>query len=127
MPYKPARPCRQPGCPALTNDKTGYCEQHRKAALKEQDSHRLNANERGYNYRWHKYTQWYLAQNPLCVNCLKQNTTKAAECVDHVIPHKGDQTLFWDPDNHQALCLSCNSAKAAKQEGAFGNKQGVGE
>ena len=27
-----------------------------------------------------------------------------AEITDHVIPHHGDQTLFWDPKNLQSLC-----------------------
>lgn len=28
--------------------------------------------------------------------------------VDHIIPHKGDMTLFWDPDNWQSLCFWCH-------------------
>lgn len=123
MPYRPARPCRQPGCPGLTNDRSGYCEQHKPQVLRQQDHERPNANQRGYTYRWNKYTKHYLIRHPLCVLCLQKDIIKEAECVDHICPHKGDQTLFWDPDNHQALCLSCNSVKAAKEEGAFGNKQ----
>lgn len=29
--------------------------------------------------------------------------------------------LFWAEKNHQSLCRGCNSCKAAKYEGGFGN------
>jgi 5-methylcytosine-specific restriction endonuclease McrA len=45
----------------------------------------------------------------------------ASQCVDHIVPHKGDERLFWEPTNHQPLCLPCNSAKAVREEGGFGN------
>jgi 5-methylcytosine-specific restriction protein A len=54
--------------------------------------------------------------------CLAEGITKAAECVDHIKPHKGDMDLFWDSNNHQPLCIRHNSIKAATEEGAFGNK-----
>ena len=31
--------------------------------------------------------------------------------LDRVIPHRGDQNLFWDEDNWQALCKSCHDRK----------------
>lgn len=34
-------------------------------------------------------------------------------------------SLFWEPSNHQSLCIGCNSYKAALLEGGFGN-EGVG-
>lgn len=121
MPYKPHGPCRRPGCPNLAVDK-GYCSIHLPAYLKEKDAGRPSSNERGYNYRWNKVSKLYLQAHPLCVECRKHGRVVAAECVDHIKPHKGDMTLFWDENNWQALCLSCNSAKAAREEGAFGNK-----
>ena len=54
----------------------------------------------------------FLAEHPLCVNPFKRHRDYVpATVVDHIKPHKGDMELFWDPANHQALCLSCNSAK----------------
>jgi 5-methylcytosine-specific restriction endonuclease McrA len=44
-----------------------------------------------------------------------------AKCVDHIQAHKGDMKLFWDPNNWQSLCISCNSAKAVAEEGAWGH------
>jgi 5-methylcytosine-specific restriction protein A len=122
MPRKPARPCRWPGCPALTDDRSGYCEQHLKQTRKQTDSERGNSNERGYTYRWHKYTKAYLAEHPLCAICAKKNppVVRAASLVDHVKPHKGDYDLFWDPNNHQPLCEECHNIKTAREDGAFG-------
>ena len=123
MPLKPGRPCRQPGCPHLANSQTGYCDQHEEQAQRQADARRPNANQRGYNYRWQQYSKQYLTLHPLCAICQKKNppVIKAAQCVDHIIPHRGDPKLFWDPGNHQAACLTCNSEKAAIEEGAFGN------
>lgn len=44
----------------------------------------------------------------------------ASQCVDHIVAHKGDLRLFWDPENHQASCITCNSQKAVREEGGFG-------
>jgi 5-methylcytosine-specific restriction endonuclease McrA len=32
--------------------------------------------------------------------------------VDHIQPHKGDETLFWDENNWQPLCRQCHDIKA---------------
>jgi 5-methylcytosine-specific restriction protein A len=42
--------------------------------------------------------------------------------VDHIIPHRGDQALFWDEENWQPLCLVCHNAKTAREDGGFGNQ-----
>jgi len=122
MPYLPQRPCKQPGCPHLTNDKSGYCDQHKPAQQRLRDAQRGSANERGYTYQWHKRRTLYLKENPLCAECLKENRITAAEVVDHIKPHKGDQGLFWDESNWQSLCRPCHDKKTAAEDGAFGNK-----
>jgi 5-methylcytosine-specific restriction protein A len=33
-----------------------------------------------------------------------------------MIPHRGDDLLFWDPNNWQALCRDCHDAKTARGE-----------
>lgn len=38
--------------------------------------------------------------------------------VDHITPHKGDSTLFWDSGNWQSLCKSCHDGyKQALERG----------
>ncbi len=124
MPRKPMRPCSYPGCPHLTEDKTGYCETHRKQVQRQYDSQRGTANQRGYDYRWHQYTRVYLAEHPLCALCAKKEPPViiAASLVDHIIPHRGNHELFWDPSNHQPACTECHNIKTATEDGAFGNK-----
>lgn len=46
----------------------------------------------------------------LCVMCRKQGKTTVATVVDHVVPHQGDQTLFWDVSNWQPLCATHHSS-----------------
>lgn len=52
--------------------------------------------------------------------CFEQGKTTAATCTDHIIPHKGNDDLFWDPRNRQSLCQTCNTLKAIRFEGGFG-------
>ena len=82
-------------------------------------SHRLTAAQRGYGYRWQKYAAGFLKRNPVCVIHDRAGRLVPSECVDHIVAHKGDMELFWDPENHQALCIACNSRKGAKTEGRW--------
>ena len=61
----------------------------------------------------------FLQAHPLCVMCqdMKPSRVTAAEVVDHIIPHKGDQTLFWDEANWQPLCKPHHDRDKAEQEG----------
>nr|WP_281411231.1 HNH endonuclease [Rhizobium sp. BK316] len=37
---------------------------------------------------------------------------------DHVEPHRGDETLFWDPENLQTLCADpCHNRHKQMLEG----------
>lgn len=65
---------------------------------------RRKTAERGYGAAWRKAREDYLRSHPLCVMCRDQNLLTGATVVDHKVPHKGDQTLFWDQDNWQSLC-----------------------
>lgn len=60
----------------------------------------------------------YLREHPLCADHQARGMVAAATVVDHIVPHRGDEGLFWNPDNHQALCAQChNSAKAREERG----------
>ena len=77
------------------------------------------SNERGYNYRWQKFRELYLKENPLCVFCENEGKIKEANVVDHIKPHKGDMDLFWDKDNMQPLCtFHHQSTKQAIEKGS---------
>lgn len=74
-----------------------------------------------YDRRWQAYRRMYLAEHPLCVNPFGDHGIKAAECVDHIKPHRGDLALFWSESNLQALCSACHGKKTAQEDGGFGN------
>lgn len=68
--------------------------------------------------KWRRFRRWYLARNPLCVECLKQNETKAAEHVHHDKPRKDYPALAFDETNMEALCHSCHSKLEAERRRA---------
>ena len=117
MPWAAPRPCRQPGCAALTGD--GWCDEHRKARAKRYDAERGSAAKRGYGARWRKARAAYLKHHPLCLACEADGRLTASTTVDHIIPHKGDRTLFWDKTNWQALCKPCHDSKTAREDGRW--------
>ena len=103
MPMKPKRPCRHPGCPALSDEV--YCEAHRSLYARE------NAAARGYDGRWKSARCAYLQRNPLCAECRRAGKLTPATVVDHIVPHRGDMRLFWDKTNWQPLCKDCHDRK----------------
>jgi len=48
------------------------------------------------------------------VECERKGHVIPATVVDHIIPHRGDETLFWDESNWQALCKKCHDRKTGK-------------
>lgn len=79
-----------------------------------------SSTQRGYGYKWQKYRLRFLQSNPLCVYCLEQGRVTEAKVVDHIEPHRGDQDLFWNTDNHQSLCMSCHSSIKQREEKSIG-------
>lgn len=83
---------------------------------------RLTTAQRGYGSRWQRERKAFLSlpHNQFCIRCKRRGLLNAGTMrmdgtletsrrriglvVDHIIPHKGDQRLFWDQDNWQPLC-----------------------
>ena len=119
--------CKHPGCGKLVYET--YCLQHtrrqddrRKARARSRDKARPSASKRLYDRRWQKYRRVFLIDDPFCCRCEQDNRLVPAAIVDHIEPHKGDYDLFWDEDNHQALCKRCHDIKTATEDGGFGRK-----
>lgn len=110
MPMKPKKPCKHPGCPLLTADT--YCEFH----IKLHANDRASAHERGYSSQWQKARKEFLQDNRYCKLCQTQGKQTLATIVDHIKPHRGDQTLFWDKTNWQPLCKKCHDRKTQASE-----------
>lgn len=78
------------------------------------DANRPNSTQRGYNARWQRCTKIHLIQYPLCAECQRHGHNTEAIVVDHIIPHKGNPELFWNPDNWQSMCKACHDRKSGK-------------
>ena len=48
--------------------------------------------------------------------CEKRGRVTAATLVDHIEPHRGDMTVFWDRANWQPLCTTCHSSVKQREE-----------
>jgi 5-methylcytosine-specific restriction protein A len=57
-----------------------------------------------YDTEWESYRESFLRINPECYAC-----GETATVVDHLRPHKGDETLFKKTDNHIPLCAICHN------------------
>lgn len=62
------------------------------------------AIDRMYDHAWEKYRTVYLKINHQCYAC-----PAPATVVDHLRPHKGDEKLFRQTDNHIPLCAKCHN------------------
>jgi 5-methylcytosine-specific restriction endonuclease McrA len=69
-----------------------------------------------YGRRWRKARALYIANNPLCVFCQQQGRAVTATELDHIKPHKGDESLFWDESNWQGLCRTHHDTTKARIE-----------
>lgn len=72
---------------------------------------RETAAERGYDSKWRDARSRFLRKHPLCAGCMKAGKLMPATVVDHIIPHRGDQVLFWNKENWQPLCKDCHDRK----------------
>ena len=84
--------------------------------MKYQRSKAAQEYRRLYDATWSAAARLYLDANPLCRFHEDRGETAAAECVDHIVPHKGDLKLFWDRANWQPLCHSCHNRLKAQIE-----------
>lgn len=77
---------------------------------------KATSGQRGYNYAWQKASKGFILAHPLCAICDRHCRVTAATLVDHIEPHRGDMTLFWDKTNWQPLCAPCHSSVKQREE-----------
>lgn len=85
----------------------------------ESDARRGSAAARGYDARWAEEARAHRRDHPLCVCCIANGRVSASTLVDHIVPHKGDEALFWDRSNRQALCDWCHNKIKALIEARY--------
>jgi 5-methylcytosine-specific restriction enzyme A len=129
VPTAPRRPCSNAGfgCRELADPKgRGRCA----TCAYAYDRLRGTAQERGYDYRWSKYSASFRAAHPFCGDkdadayqsttsrCAREGRVTLATVTNHIRAHKGDPARFWDRRNHESTCKSCHDAVV--NEGDFG-------
>lgn len=82
-----------------------------RARNRRHDAIRPTAARRGYDHRWRKARLEFLLMHPICAMC-----GQPATVVDHIKPHRGDDRLFWDRTNWQALCRTCHNRHKQREE-----------
>jgi 5-methylcytosine-specific restriction endonuclease McrA len=82
--------------------------------------------------RWYKTARWqalrlevFLRDLFRCRRCGYADANTANLVCDHVVPHRGDERLFWDIDNLQTLCKPCHDGEKQREEQESRHHRGV--
>lgn len=108
MPIKIQKPCKYPGCGALTRE--GVCDNHKQNYKRPQREFK-NYYGRG----WQKVRSLHLTLEPWCNDCLKNNIYSIATDVHHIQKHSGDMFLFVTSPL-MSLCHSCHAKRTKAGE-----------
>lgn len=67
--------------------------------------------------RWQKL-RWAVLVRDLftCQMCQRVEVDTSQLVGDHIKPHRGDETLFWDENNIQCVCKRCHDGEKQRQE-----------
>lgn len=121
MPRKPRKPCRYPGCSALTDE--SYCPEHKRlVAARYNRYERTPEMKNRYNGAWPAIRRSYIAAHPLCEVCGHEGRYTEAREVHHIIPLADGGTH--EDSNLMALCKPCHSRITATEGGRWGQPRG---
>lgn len=126
MAQRPFKECRKLGCHRLTQDGSGYCNEHRylvadaeAARQKYYDTHRRNkVTSKYYQSKEHRLwsQQIKVRAKGLCEMCSTSVKPVIGNEADHIIPI--DTPDGWnrrmDITNGQLLCHACHMKKSAQ-------------
>lgn len=116
MPMRPNRPCSRAGCRNYASPTSSRCPAH----ARQYEQNRGTSTQRGYDSKWRSLRDAFLALHPMCESCLKEGESTPATDVDHIIAHRGDDSLRLAWDNLQALCHQHHSMKTVAHDGGLG-------
>lgn len=105
MPARPLRPCRTPGCRALST--TSHCLAHDRHV--HYDATRGTAAERGYDREWQLVRSEYLRDHPTC------GCGRSATEVHHLTPVRDAPYLRLVKSNLYAVCHRCHMRVEAER------------
>ena len=106
MTTKLKRPCRYPRCPRLTDDRAGYCDEHRAQAHRDYRRSRTDDDEqRFYGSRaWREASEDYRRRHPICEECGERPSV-----LVHHRKHVKDGGARMDERNFRAVCRRCQA------------------
>jgi len=108
MATAPPRACPCGGL--IREGKCSKCGPKKRAEVKKKTA------ERGFNNQWTESSKEQRQAEPLCRECEWKGYIVPSECIDHKLPHHGDQALIWDNDNRWPLCWKCHSRKSQREK-----------
>ena len=108
MPSAPPTICGR--CGGLKRN--GKCERCGKARA----AHPRKTSERGYGWDWQKFRAAYLAEHPLCMDCLAEDRAVAATEVHHRAKIKDRPGQRLEAENCMALCDRHHNERSARGE-----------
>lgn len=78
--------------------------------------------------RWRRLRAAQLSRRPWCQCPHHDGQYVRAEVVDHKVPHRGDDRLFWNPSNLQSMTKQCHDKfKQSQEKGGPGFDMGCDE
>lgn len=98
-------------CSRCQSPHPGPCPLKLSEGRKFSDDRRGTAAQRGYGSQWRSASDEFLRLNPFCRECERAGRLTPARVTDHIVPHRGNQALFWDRANWQPLCEPCHNRK----------------
>lgn len=128
VPRAAPRPCLTPRCAGLVTGMASRCETCRRARAPRRDRDADFDARRGVSQPWRKWystARWralrdqVLQRDPLCRCEQCQGGARRvvpSTVVDHIVPHRGDPDLFWDPANLQGLSKAHHDRKTRRGE-----------
>jgi 5-methylcytosine-specific restriction protein A len=111
MPYAPLNTkCRELGCRNEKTSRSTFCNEHG-GGITEKGKENSKLYSTAF---WKKQRIIELSKKPLCASCLIDGRVVPAEHIDHVFPHRQDQSKFKN-NLFQSLCHSCHTLKTQEE------------
>ena len=102
--------CRELGCNNPKTYRSTFCVQHGGGTTE-----KGKENNKLYGTAfWKKQRKIQLSKNPLCAACLLEGKVVQAEHIDHVFPHRQDQSKF-KSNLFKSLCVSHHTLKTQEE------------
>ena len=103
------RPCRRPGCRALTKHKSGFCLKHYRPLNKRYDREQRDPDAVKFyqSSQWKKIRRSKLLANPLCERCLAGD--REVVTAANTVHHRDGNINNNEASNLESLCAACHN------------------